>query len=353
MLGQPMSMLIPRVRRLQAARRAARGRDGHRSRPDRHADAARARRRRQVRRVLRRRHRQPAAGRPRDDRQHVARVRLDLRDLPDRRRDAALPRVLRPPPEHVERVETYAKAQGLWHDADSEEPTYSETRRARPRRGRAVARRPQAPAGPRLADRGQGVVPDGARRLPARGRRVPTRRSRTSFPASDPTAPTTCDAQRPRPRRPAPATGGVQVAERASPHGAAHARRRHRDRARPRPRRDRGDHVVHEHVEPVRDDRRGAARAQRRRARAAVQAVGQDVARARLEGRDGVLRRGEPRRAARGARLPPRRLRLHDLHRQLGPAAGGGLRDRQRPRTSRSSRCSAATATSRAASTPT
>ena len=29
--------------------------------------------------------------------------------------------------EHVERVETYAKAQGLWHDADSEEPTYSET----------------------------------------------------------------------------------------------------------------------------------------------------------------------------------------------------------------------------------
>ncbi len=41
-------------------------------------------------------HRQPAAGRPRDARQHVARVRLDLRDLPDRRRDAALPRVLRP-----------------------------------------------------------------------------------------------------------------------------------------------------------------------------------------------------------------------------------------------------------------
>src|SRR6201995_5550783 len=30
-------------------------------------------------------------------------------------------------PEHVERVETYAKAQGMWHDADSEEPTYSET----------------------------------------------------------------------------------------------------------------------------------------------------------------------------------------------------------------------------------
>ena len=53
MLGQPMSMLIPQVRRLQAARRAARGRDGDRPRADRHRDAARARRRRQVRRVLR------------------------------------------------------------------------------------------------------------------------------------------------------------------------------------------------------------------------------------------------------------------------------------------------------------
>src|SRR3712207_5676248 len=31
------------------------------------------------------------------------------------------------PPEVVERVEAYAKAQGLWHDEHSEEPTYSET----------------------------------------------------------------------------------------------------------------------------------------------------------------------------------------------------------------------------------
>ena len=36
--------------------------------------------------------------------------------------------------------------------------------RARPRRRRAVAGRPEAPAGPRVADRVQGVVPDGARR---------------------------------------------------------------------------------------------------------------------------------------------------------------------------------------------
>ena len=40
--------------------------------------------------------------------------------------------------------------------------------------------------------------------------------------------------------------------------------------------------------------------------------------------------RGGPDRAARGARLPPRRLRLHDVHRQLRAAARGGLRRRQR-----------------------
>ena len=39
----------------------------------------------------------PRPRRPGDDRQHVAGVRLDLRDLPGRRRDAALPRAHRPP----------------------------------------------------------------------------------------------------------------------------------------------------------------------------------------------------------------------------------------------------------------
>ena len=53
----------------------------------------------------------------------------------------------------------------------------------------------------------------------------------------------------------------------------------------------------------------------------------------------------------RGARLPHGRLRLHDLHRELRPAAGGDLA-RRSPRTTWSSaRCSPATATSRRAST--
>ena len=59
-----------------------------------------------------------------------------------------------------------------------------------------------------------------------------------------------------------------------------------------------------------------------------------------LEGRHRVPRPRRPDRAARGARLQPRRLRLHDLHRQLRPAAGGDLRGGRRRATWRSSRCS-------------
>ena len=96
MLGQPMSMLIPRVVGFKLERRAARGRHRHRPRAHRHPDAARARRGRQVRRVLRAGRAEPAARRPRHDRQHEPGVRVHVRDVPDRRGDAALPGVLRP-----------------------------------------------------------------------------------------------------------------------------------------------------------------------------------------------------------------------------------------------------------------
>ena len=52
------------------------------------------------------------------------------------------------------------------------------------------------------------------------------------------------------------------------------------------------------------------------------------------------------------ARLRPRRLRLHDLHRQLGAAAGGDLEGDRGARPRRVLACCRATATSRAASTP-
>ena len=55
------------------------------------------------------------------------------------------------------------------------------------------------------------------------------------------------------------------------------------------------------------------------------QAVGEDEPRARLEGRDRVLRQGRADAVPRAARLPHGRLRLHDLHRQLRAAARGDL----------------------------
>ena len=80
----------------------------------------------------------------------------------------------------------------------------------------------------------------------------------------------------------------------AQRHGRRRDARRRELRARPRPRRDRRDHVLHEHLEPVGDDRRRAPRAQRGRARPAPQAVGQDLARARLEGRHRLPRARRP-----------------------------------------------------------
>ena len=157
--------------RLQADRRASGGRDRDRPRAHGHRDAARAGRRRQVRRVLRRRPGESAARRPGDDRQHVAGVRLDVRDLPDRPRDAVLPRVHRTP-EGADRARrgvhegAGALARRGLRGADVHRHA-----RARPRRGRAEHRRAEAPAGPRLADRVEGRVPDGARGLPARGER--------------------------------------------------------------------------------------------------------------------------------------------------------------------------------------
>ena len=67
-----------------------------------------------------------------------------------------------------------------------------------------------------------------------------------------------------------------------------------------------------------------------------AQAVGQDDAGARLEGRLRLLREGRAHAVPRQARLQPRRLRLHDLHRQLRPAhprgQPGGQRERPRGR---------------------
>ncbi len=135
-----------------------------------------------------------AARRPGDDRQHEPRVRLDVRDLPDRRRDAALPRVLGPP-EGAHRPRRGLR-QGAGPLARREQRGADVLRhgRARPRRGRAVAGRPEAPAGPRGARHGEGRA--SAPRSRTSSARTRSRRSRTchdeavaeTFPASDPPA---------------------------------------------------------------------------------------------------------------------------------------------------------------------
>ncbi len=66
-----------------------------------------------------------AAGQPGDDRQHVPGVRLDHRHLPHRRRDPDLPAPHRPQRRAGRPGRGVCQGAGLWHDADKE-PRYSE-----------------------------------------------------------------------------------------------------------------------------------------------------------------------------------------------------------------------------------
>ena len=151
--------------RIQAHRRAAGGRHRHGPRAHRDRDAARARRREQVRGVLRQRPAEPAAGRPRDDREHVAGDGRHLRDLPGRRGDAPLPRVLGPSAGAHRAGGGVLPRAGHLPRRGLRGGHLLRHARARPRRRGALAGRPEAPAGPRGALR-RGV------RLPRRARGV-------------------------------------------------------------------------------------------------------------------------------------------------------------------------------------
>ena len=90
--------------------------------------------------------------------------------------------------EQLALVEAYAKEQGLWHDPDAE-PRFSEQPRARPLDRRPVARRAEAPAGPGLAVRRQGLLPRRAGRL--RRRRRGAGGAGTTRPSPSPSRPPT------------------------------------------------------------------------------------------------------------------------------------------------------------------
>ena len=179
-------------------------------------------------------------------------------------------------------------------------------------------------------------------------RRATTRRWTSRSPPPTPRRTTGPTTPTPRTSRVTALRGGP--GEQADAGGAG---RRVALRARPRRGGDRRDHLVHQHLQPVGDDRCRAAGQERRREGPAAQALGEDHAGARVEGRLRLLRAGRPHAVPRQARLQPRRLRLHHLHRQLGPADPRGLRGRAARATCRSCRCCRATATSRAGSTPT
>ena len=88
MLGQPISMVIPEVVGFKLTGRLPEGATATDLVLTVTETLRKQGRGRQVRRVLRARPRPSAARRPRDDRQHGARVRRDLRHLPDRCADA-------------------------------------------------------------------------------------------------------------------------------------------------------------------------------------------------------------------------------------------------------------------------
>ncbi len=176
---------------------------------DHHRDAAPPRRGREVRRVLRPRRRGHHAPGPAHHRQHEPRVRLDLRLLPDRRGDPALPAVhrpagahrrprrgLRPAPGSLARPRPDAAATPSWSSSTSP-PS-------------CLDGRPPPTAGPRPAHGRTAGLPRRAARHP-RPRPVPTtgsvhgstrRPPSRSRPATRP--PSTTTPPEPRPRRSEP-----------------------------------------------------------------------------------------------------------------------------------------------------
>src|ERR687898_764377 len=118
------------------------------------------------------------------------------------------------PHERIELVEAYAREQGLWHDSDSEEPTYSETLEldlgdvvpslAGPKRPQDRVSLTESKASFRMALDGFLPEPDDE-----------DEPLEETFPASDPTAPHFVRHEA-RGEEAGAGTGGVQVAERAS-----------------------------------------------------------------------------------------------------------------------------------------
>ena len=234
------------------------------------------------------------ARRPRDDRQHGAGIRRDLRLLPGRQRDAALSGPHRP------RSGAGRAGRGLCQGArpvarrEHARPGLHRHARARSRHRRAVARRAAPAAGPRaLSGAGQEF-----RGRAAQARREPTSRTKAGEVRSKAPITSSRTAMSSSPRSPAAPTPRTRAS--CSPPGCS--------RATPSKRGLKVKPWVKTSLAP------------------GSQVVTDYYAAAGLAGR------------SRRARLQPRRLWLHDLHRQFRAAAradrrgGRGGRSRGRRR---------------------
>ncbi len=208
-------------------------------------------------------------------------------------------------PERVALVEAYCKAQGLWREAGMR-PVFTDMLELDLSTVEPSLAGPEASAGSRAAHAGQ-----------VRLRRGPVRHRQGR------------GAQPPR-------EGGGR-----------------RLRSRQRRRGDRRHHVVHQHVQPLRADRRRPAGAQRAQEGPQVQAVGEDLAGAGLAGRHRLPRQGQPDRAISTrsastwpATAAPPASAIPGRCPTISPTPCARA-------TWWSARCCRATATSRAASTPT
>ena len=273
-----------------------------------------------------------AARRSRDDRQHGARVRRDLRHLSDRCRSDQLPAT----------VAAATRSRSRW------------SRRTRKRRASGTTRPRRTP---NTARRSSSTLATSSRRWPVRSARRIACCCKTCARATSEAIGVLTANRKPKNggiERFANEGGGTAVGHDESACGARPARldARRGFRSARRRRRHRRDHLVHEHVESGGHGRRRSARAKSRGERPEGQAMGQDVARAGIEGRHRLSRARRAARRTRQARLLPRRLRLHDLHRQFRSAAGRNQQGRSPKAISRSPRCCPATATSKAACIP-
>ncbi len=196
--------------------------------------------------------------------------------------------------QQVALVEAYAKEQGLWLDPAAE-PDFSEKLEldlstvvppspARSARRTASSSRTPPSSSPRTSS-------TTSRSRPPRPAPPPPRWTRRASSPSRPPTPRptaarrTARAPRSTPRAPAPRSRRTRS---PSPPRRLHLRDR------PRRRHRRRDHLLHQHLEPVRHGRRRARREEGRGEEPDPQAVGQDHPRPGLEGRHRLLRQGGP-----------------------------------------------------------